>query len=100
MPGLMRGMARTAAVVGTATATRNAVDRRQAKKNAAAYGAAEQQVYAQQAPPPMQAAPVVAAPTDTMDDKLANLERLGQLKAQGILSEEEFAAQKAAILAQ
>jgi hypothetical protein len=97
MPGLLRGMARTAAVVGTATATRNAVDRRQASKNAAAYGAAEQQ-YAQQAPPPVQAAPAPAAPAETMDDKLAQLERLGQLKAQGILSEEEFAAQKAAIL--
>jgi hypothetical protein len=91
MPGLMRGMVRTAAVVGTATATRNAVDRRQAGKNAAAYSQAEQQVQAQQAPPP-------AAPAETMDDKLAQLERLGQLKAQGILSEEEFAAQKAAIL--
>jgi hypothetical protein len=93
MPGLLRGMARTAAVVGTATATRNAVDRRQASKNAAAYAQAEQQVYAQPAPPPPP-----AAPADNMDDKLAQLERLGQLKAQGILSEEEFAAQKAAIL--
>lgn len=93
MPGLIRGMARTAAVVGTATATRNAVDRRQAGKNAQAVAQAEQQVYAQQAPPPPP-----AAPADNMDDKLAQLERLGQLKAQGILSEEEFAAQKAAIL--
>ena len=93
MPGLMRGMARTAAVVGTATATRNAVDRRQAGKNVAA----QQQAYAQQAPPP-QAAPVAAAPAESTDDKLEQLERLGQLKAQGILTEEEFAAQKAAIL--
>jgi hypothetical protein len=85
--------ARTAVVAGTATATRNAVDRRQASKNVAA----EQQAYAQQAPPP-QAPPMQAAPPEGMDDKLAQLERLGQLKAQGILSEEEFAAQKAAIL--
>ncbi len=91
MPGLMRGMARTAAVVGTATATRNAVDRRQAGKNAAAVSQAQQQVYAQPAPPP-------PAPAESTDDKLAQLERLGQLKAQGILTEEEFAAQKAAIL--
>jgi hypothetical protein len=91
-------MARTAVVAGTATATRNAVDRRQAGKNVAAYGEAEQQVYAQQAPPPMQAAPIAAAPAESMDDKLAQLERLGQLKAQGILSEQEFAEQKAAIL--
>ena len=86
-------MARTAAVVGTATATRNAVDRRQARKYGGAQQQPEQQVYAQQAPPPMQ-----AAPPEGMDDKLAQLERLGQLKAQGILSEQEFAAQKAAIL--
>jgi len=95
MPGLLRGMARTAAVVGTATATRNAVDRRQASKNAAAQGEADAQYqqaqYVQQAPPPPPAAP-------SEDDQLAQLERLGQLKAQGILTEEEFAAQKAKIL--
>jgi len=100
MPGLLRGMARTAAVVGTATATRNAVDRRQAKKNAAAYADAEapyqqpqyqQPQYVQQPPPPAPAAP-------SEDDKISQLERLGQLKAQGILTEEEFAGQKAKIL--
>ena len=51
MPGLMRGMARTAAVVGTATATRNAVNRRQADKNAQAYAQATQTAYAEVAPP-------------------------------------------------
>lgn len=95
MPGLIRGMARTAAVVGTATATRNAVDRRQASKNAAAQADAEAQYqqpqYVEQAPPPPPPAP-------SQDDQLAQLERLGQLKAQGILTEEEFAAQKAKIL--
>ena len=50
MPGLVRGMARTAAIVGTATATRNAVDRRQANKNAAAYSQAMEQA----APPPQE----------------------------------------------
>jgi hypothetical protein len=88
-------MARTAAVVGTATATRNAVDRRQASKNAAAQADAEAQYqqpqYVEQAPPPPPPAP-------SQDDQLAQLERLGQLKAQGILTEEEFAAQKAKIL--
>jgi len=93
-------MARTAVIAGTATATANAVNRRQAKKNVAAYDQAEQQVYAQQAPPPQAAPPPAAAPAETMDDKLAQLERLGQLKAQGILTEEEFAQQKDAILAQ
>lgn len=100
MPGLLRGVARTAVIAGTATAASGAVQRRQAGKNVAAYEQAEQQVYSQQAQPPVQQAPVPAAPPESMDDKLAQLERLGQLKAQGILSEEEFASQKAAILAE
>lgn len=96
MPGLVRGMARTAAIVGTAEATRNAVNRRQAGKNAAAYAEAEAQLqqqpqYVQQAPPPPPPAPAA-------DDQLEQLERLAQLKAQGILTDEEFAAQKAKIL--
>lgn len=103
MPGLVRGMARTAAVVGTATATRNAVNRRQADKNAQAYAHATQTAYApppqQYAPPPPQAqyAPPSAMPP--MDeDVITQLERLGALKAQGLLTEEEFAAQKARLL--
>lgn len=93
--GLIRGMARTAVVAGTAQATANAVNRRQASRNMAAYQQAEQQQYA--APPPQQQyAPPAAG--GSMDDKLAQLERLSQLKAQGILSEQEFAQQKAAIL--
>lgn len=91
MPGLLRGMARTAVIAGTATATSNAVNRRQASKNVAAY---DQAVQAQ-APAPAYAAPDVAPE----DDMYAQLERLGALKAQGILTEEEFAAQKARILA-
>ena len=91
MPGLMRGMARTAAVVGTATATRNAVNRRQAGKNAEAYASAEQAAgIANQAPPP------AAAPTE--DDTITQLERLGTLYSQGLLTDEEFAAQKAQLL--
>ncbi|MFO7680248.1 MAG: SHOCT domain-containing protein [Chloroflexota bacterium] len=90
MPGLVRGMARTAAVVGTATATRNAVNRRQADKNVAAYSEA----MAQQAPPPQEYAPPPAQDTDV----ITQLERLGALYAQGILTEEEFAAQKAILL--
>ncbi len=112
MPGLVRGMARTAAVVGTATATRNAVNRRQAEKNMAAYQNAvdstssqqpQQQVVYAEPPPqqvvyaaPPQVAPATAAPTQ--DDVITQLERLGALKAQGILTEEEFAAQKAKLL--
>ena len=109
MPGLMRGMARTAAVVGTATATRNAVNRRQADKNAQAYAHATAQAapppqqYApppqQYAPPPPQYAPEPQyAPPAPEQDVITQLERLGALKAQGLLTEEEFAAQKAQLL--
>ena len=96
MSGLLRGMARTAAVVGTATATRNAVNRHAANKNARAYSQAMNQAYATQTRP-VQAAPAPAAapPQDTV----SQLERLGALKQQGILTEEEFEAQKAKILA-
>ena len=97
MPGLVRGMARTAAVVGTATATRGAVNRRQAKKNAAAYSHAEQEVYAEQVQAQPVYAPPPAAPAPE-EDVITQLERLGALKAQGILTEEEFAAQKAKLL--
>jgi hypothetical protein len=100
MPGLMRGMVRTAAVVGTATATRGAVNRRQADKNAKAYANAEAAAAPtapppqQYAPPPPPAAPVAAPP----EDPITQLERLGALKAQGLITEEEFNAQKAKIL--
>lgn len=98
MPGLVRGMARTAAVVGTATATRNAVNRRQANKNVAAYSQAVNQSYS--APPPQQEAYYAPEPPPPMqdDDIITQLERLGALKAQGILTEEEFVAQKAKLL--
>ena len=94
MPGLVRGMARTAAVVGTATATRNAVNRHAAKKNARAYSEAMEEVQGEQvtyAPPP-DAAPAA------QEDTISQLERLGALKAQGILTEEEFEAEKAKLL--
>jgi len=101
MPGLMRGMVRTAAVVGTATATRNAVNRRQADKNMAAYSQAaennapqQQVVYA--APPPQEYIPAQAPAVQ--EDPITQIERLGALKAQGLLTDEEFNAQKAKIL--
>lgn len=94
MPRLMRTMARTAVVAGTATAVSNRVSRRQANRwsdqsDAQAY----QEEQAAQAPAP--AAP--AAPSES--DQLAQLKELGELKAAGVLTEEEFAAQKAKILA-
>jgi Short C-terminal domain len=97
MPGLVRGMARTAAVVGTATATRSAVNRRQADKNAQAYTQAMNTAAATQAPPPQEQYYEPAAPAPE-EDVITQLERLGALKAQGILTEEEFAVQKAKLL--
>jgi hypothetical protein len=98
MPGLLRGMARTAVVAGTATAVSNRVSRRQANRWAAKD---EQQYYQedpgyaqQQAPPPPP--PPAAAPAP---DPLAQLKQLAELKDQGVLTEEEFAQQKAKILA-
>ena len=99
MPGLLRAVAATAVISGTATATRNAVNRRQAEKNVAAYSEAEQNVYAEQAaqaPPPK--APPPAPTSAPKDDMITQLERLGALHEQGILTDEEFAAQKAKIL--
>jgi Short C-terminal domain len=93
MPGLLRGIARTAAIAGTATAVSNRVSRRQAGRWA--RHDAEQQAYAQQQTyAPEDADP----PADDMEDKLAQLERLGNLKERGVLSEAEFAEQKQRIL--
>jgi hypothetical protein len=88
MPGLLRGVARTAVIAGTATTVSNRVSRRQGQRWA-------QQEEAQQAPPP--AAP--AAPAADGESMLDQLKQLGELKEQGILTEEEFAAQKAKLLA-
>ena len=92
--GLIGGMARTAVVAGTATAVSNRVSRRQAGRWAAQE---EPQAYQEQAyaPPPQAAAP----PADSGDDMMDQLEKLGELRAKGILTEEEFAAQKAKLLA-
>jgi len=90
MPGLLRGVARTAVVAGTATAVSNRVSRRQANR----WAGQEQQQYEQQAPPPAPA-PAAAPQQDTV----TQLKELADLKNQGILTEEEFAQQKAKILA-
>ena len=86
MPGLLRGMARTAVVAGTATTVSNRVSRRQAQKWSAQD--APQQGYAE---PPPQAPPA--------QDRMEQLKQLGELKAQKVLTEEEFQAEKAKILA-
>ena len=97
MPGLLRGVARTAVIAGTATAVSNRVSRRQANR----WGAQEQQAYEAQAYEQQQSqayAPPEPAPADDMDAKLEQLRQLGDLKSQGVLSEAEFAAQKQRIL--
>jgi hypothetical protein len=85
MPGLLRGVARTAAIAGTATAVSNRVSRRQANRWAQ-----------QEEPPPQQYAPAPAAPAA---DPAEQIQKLGDLKAQGLLTDAEFEAQKAKILA-
>lgn len=100
---MVRTMGRTAVVAGTATAVSGRVARRQqrrAMEDSQMY-AAQQPVEPAPAPAPVAQAPPPppAAPAMDLDDKLDALERLGTLKEQGILSETEFAAQKAKILA-
>jgi Short C-terminal domain len=89
MPGLLRGVARTAVVAGTATAVSNRVSRRQGERWAeqgrpAGY---PEQAYQE---PPQAAAPAA--------DPIEQLKELGQLHESGVLTDEEFAAQKAKLL--
>jgi hypothetical protein len=107
MPGLIRGVARTAVVAGTATAVSNRVSRRQAgrwanqEQQQYEEQAAQQQQYAPPPPPPPAYAPPPpppAPPAADMNDKIAQLQQLGQLHEQGILTDEEFFAQKSKIL--
>jgi hypothetical protein len=96
MPGLLRGVARTAVVAGTASAVGGRVRHRQDQR----WAQQEEQQYAEQAPPPQQAAPAPAAPAAGGESSMIDqLKQLGELKEQGILTEEEFAAQKAKLLA-
>lgn len=83
MPGLLRGMARTAVVAGTATAVSNRVSRRQAER----WSAEQPEYYEEQA---------YAEQSD--DLQIQQLEKLGQLRDQGILTDQEFAAKKQQIL--
>jgi hypothetical protein len=81
MPGLLRGIARTAVVASTATAVSNRVSRRQAGR------------WAEQ-----DREPTAYASGDDTSDRLAQLQQLGTLKAQGVLTQAEFEQQKARIL--
>ena len=95
MPGLIRGVARTAAIAGTATAVSNRVSRRQAGR----WASQEQQQYAEEPPQQQQYAAPPPPAQSGMDDKLAQLKELGELKTAGVLNELEFEQQKARILA-
>ena len=90
MPGLLRGMARTAAVAGTATAVSNRVSRRQANRWAAQEAPSE--------PAPQQYAPPPPPTGNGGSNTIEQLKELAALKDQGILTEDEFAAQKARVL--
>ena len=100
MPGLLRGVARTAVVAGTATAVSNRVSRRQAGRWAHQDDAYEQQQYQQPQPQQQlqQPAPAPQPAQSSMDQKLAQLKELAALRDQGVLSEAEFEAQKQRVL--
>jgi hypothetical protein len=95
MPGLIRGVARTAVVAGTATAVSNRVSRRQADRWARQGYYDEPEPAPAAAPPPAPAPVAAAAPTQ---DSIEQLKQLAELKDQGILTDAEFAVQKAKIL--
>lgn len=84
MPGLLRGMARTAIVAGTATRVSNRVSRRQARR-----WAEQDAMYSE---------PSAQAPVGSGSDRIEELKQLGQLRDQGVLTNEEFAAEKAKLL--
>ncbi len=88
---LLRGIAHTAAIAGTATAVSNRVSRRQQNRWAQQQNQQYAQEQSQYAPPPQPAAPE--------RDQVVQLKDLAELKSQGILSDAEFEAQKARILA-
>ncbi|MEU3892267.1 SHOCT domain-containing protein [Streptomyces sp. NPDC029041] len=89
MPGLIRGVARTAVVAGTATAVSNRVTRRQQGRWAAQEG------YGVYSPQPQA---VAEPPASDMADKIEQLRQLGELRTQGVLTEAEFEEQKRRLL--
>lgn len=95
MPGLLRGVARTAVIAGTASAVNGRVQRRQAER----FADRDAQIYAdrQQAYANTQAAAPQMAPA-AAPDRIEQLRELGELKASGVLTEQEFAAEKARIM--
>jgi hypothetical protein len=104
-PGLVGTMARTAVITGTASAVSGSVAQRQHARAQAsmqqhappAGSAAKSSVSDQPAPQP--AAPPAPEPPPATDPTIAELERLVELKQQGLLTDDEFAALKARLLA-
>jgi hypothetical protein len=98
MPGLLRGLARTAMVAGTATAVSNRVSRRQAGRWAAEEAPPPQ--YYAPAPPPQYAPPPPppGAGGGGQDQVIEQLRQLGELRTAGVLTDQEFADQKRRIL--
>ena len=100
MPGLLRGVARTAVVAGTASAVSGRVQRRQAEK----YADRDQAIAANRGAgyatgyESVQGQPVQAAPAPAEDDTIAKLKQLADLHTQGVLNDDEFAAAKAKLL--
>lgn len=96
MAGLLRGIARTAVISGTATAVSNNVSRRQAQR----FAEKDQQAYVQQQQAYQQQAPQQQSYQEDVDfdEQLAQLSKLGQLRDQGILTQQEFEAKKRQIL--
>ena len=97
MPGLLRGVARTAVVAGTATAVSNRVSRRQGERWARRSAEAAPQAYAA-APVQNPQPPVPTEQTTAPDDRIAALTKLGELRSSGVLTETEFESEKRRIL--
>jgi putative oligomerization/nucleic acid binding protein len=87
MPGLLRGIGRTAAIAGTASAVGGRVRHRQERR------------WAEQEAPPAEAPAAAPPPAAGGASTIEQLKQLGELRAQGVLTEDEFAAQKAKVLA-
>jgi hypothetical protein len=95
-PGLVGTMARTAVITGTASAVSGSVAQRQHAKAQAAQPHAPS---VSEQPPPQPSAPPAPEPPPTTETTIAELERLVVLKQQGLLTDDEFAALKARLLA-
>ena len=95
MPGLLRGVARTAVIAGTATSVSNRVSRRQEGR----WAQQEQQQWEQQQRQmAAQAPPQPVAAAAQQEDPMERLKQLAQLHDSGVLTDEEFASAKAKIL--